>query len=75
MFPRTDARARSDSTVPPAEQADAAAQTPPEQATDLRYDTARLRPRTETPYGLRLIVNIDPDSRPRPAVLVTLEEA
>ncbi|MHA5050466.1 hypothetical protein [Streptomyces sp. SD15] len=26
-------------------------------------------------YGLRLIVNIDPNSRPKPAVLVTVEEA
>ncbi|MFF2124642.1 hypothetical protein ACFVW1_04470 [Streptomyces olivochromogenes] len=100
----TDAQACSDSTVPPAEQVDAAAPALPEHATDLRYDTARLRPRAGTPagttgrtvlrmefratsmdiqrwltanrpYGLRLIVNLDPDSRPRPAVLVTLEEA
>jgi hypothetical protein len=27
------------------------------------------------PYGPRLIENTDPDSRPEPAVLVTLEEA
>ncbi|MER5341947.1 hypothetical protein ABT030_16735 [Streptomyces mirabilis] len=147
VFPRTDARACSDSTVPLAEQAEAVAPALPEHATDLRYDTARLHPRAGTPtgttgrtvlrmefratsadiqrwltanrvpkptdfdtwggpealgatcgvledgfsdwqttngrlaatvtipYGLRLIVNIDPDSRPRPAVLVTLEEA
>ncbi|GHD70752.1 hypothetical protein GCM10010317_078610 [Streptomyces mirabilis] len=51
MFPRTDARACSDSTVPLAEQADAAAPALPEHATDLRYDTARLRPRAGTPTG------------------------
>ncbi|MFD7998249.1 hypothetical protein [Streptomyces mirabilis] len=51
VFPRTDARACSDSTVPPAEQADASAPALPERATDLRYDTARLRPRAGTPTG------------------------
>ncbi|MFF4729429.1 hypothetical protein ACFY3M_29565 [Streptomyces mirabilis] len=51
VFPRTDARACSDSTVPPAEQAGAAAPALPERATDLRYDTARLRPRAGTPTG------------------------
>jgi hypothetical protein len=147
VFPRTDKRACSDSTVPLAEQACAAARALPEHTTDLRYDTDRLRPRAGTPtgttgrtvlrmefrarsvdvqrwptanrlpqptdfdtwggpeafgatcgvledgfsdwqttsgrlaptvttrYGLRLIVNIDPDSRPEPAVLVTLQEA
>ncbi|MFJ1604892.1 hypothetical protein ACIOHS_16225 [Streptomyces sp. NPDC088253] len=147
VFPGTDARACSDSTVPLTEQAGASALALPGHAVDLRYDTARLRPRAgtptgttgrtvlrmefratsadiqrwltanrlpkptdfdtrggpealgatcgvledgfsdwqttsgrlaptvTTPYGLRLIVNIDPDSRPEPAVLVTLQEA
>ncbi|MFF3654522.1 hypothetical protein [Streptomyces olivochromogenes] len=83
VFPRTDARACSDGTVPPAEPADFDTWGGPEALgatrgvledgfSDRQTTSGRL---AATPYGLRLIVNIDPDSRPRPAVLVALEEA
>ncbi|MCX4457603.1 hypothetical protein OG585_34075 [Streptomyces sp. NBC_01340] len=42
---------------------------------DWRTVSGRLAQTVMTPYGPRLIANIDPDSRPEPAVLVTLEEA
>ncbi|MFF8028500.1 hypothetical protein ACFZDJ_46970 [Streptomyces sp. NPDC007896] len=42
---------------------------------DWQTASGRLAPTVTTPYGLRLIVNIGPDSRPEPAVLVTLQEA
>ncbi|MFD7472458.1 hypothetical protein ACFV8Z_09820 [Streptomyces sp. NPDC059837] len=40
-----------------------------------RAGSGRLARTVMPPYGPRLIANIDPDSRPEPAVLVTLEEA